>query len=181
MAHCSHLEILGQTARRMRSTRSFSPLRTRIPQTQQTPTAGEHTEADLLSITLVNALYYSVALTKIQIWAPSNPGPRYEVEDGLLGTFIGGFEGKKSGLNCMIRNGGVLFGAGGWAEMANVKKPGGGAGSTNLTVTGGGSGILAVQMNLFSNETVVFDGANANKAVESGVPGRQECGDAVPG
>lgn len=82
---------------------------------------GENVETDFLSITLINALYYSVALTEIQIWVPSNPYPRYEVEDGLLGTFIGGFEGKKSGLNCTIQDGGVVFGEGGWAEVANVR------------------------------------------------------------
>jgi hypothetical protein len=127
---------------------------------------GASTETDFLSITLVNALYYSVALTEIQIWVPSNPGPRYEVEDGLLGTFIGSFEGRKSGLNCTLQDGGVLFGPGGWAEVANVRKPGGGAGATNLTVIGGGNGTLTVQMNFLSKETVTFDGTDANKTVE---------------
>jgi len=131
-----------------------------------TPATGASIVTDFLSITLVNALYYSVALTEIQIWVPSNPGPRYEVEDGLLGTFIGGFEGKKSGLNCTIQDGGVLLRSGGWAEIANVKRPSGGVGATKLTVIGNGSGTLAVQLNFLSNETVTFDGANANKTVE---------------
>lgn len=116
------------------------------------PGTGVTAETNLLSITLINALYYSVALSEVQIWVPSSPGPRYEVEDGLLGTFIGGFEGKKPGLNYTIENAGVLFGSGGWVEVANVKNPGGGAGVANLTVIGSGSGTLAVQTNFLSNE-----------------------------
>jgi len=46
-----------------------------------------------------------------------------------------------------------------------VKRPG----LTNLTVIGGGSGTLAVQANFLSNETVVFDGTDANKTVELGL------------
>ena len=131
-----------------------------------TSSQGMITETDFLSITLLNRLYYSVAVTEIQIWVPSNLGPRYEAEDGLLGTFIGGFEGKKSGLNCMIQDGGVLLGEGRWVEIAGVRASRRGNGTKNLSVLDAGSGTLAVQMNFLSDVTVVFDGARANMTVE---------------
>ena len=84
----------------------------------------------------------------------------------MLGTFIGGFEGQKSGLNCTIQNGGVSIGAGGWAELANVRSEGGSAGLTNLTVIGGRIGTLSVQINFLTSSPVVFGSANTNVTVE---------------
>jgi hypothetical protein len=123
-------------------------------------------ETDYLSITLLNALYYSVAVSEIQIWVASNPGPRYEAEDALLGTFIGSFEGRKTGLNCTIEKNGVRFGEGGWAEIADVKMRGAGGGMGKLTVVGGGTGRLNVQMNFLGNRTVSFNGGDGNVTLE---------------
>jgi hypothetical protein len=134
-------------------------------QNATTPATGAWTQTDKLSITLTDALYYSIAIPEIQIWVPSNPGPRYEVEDGLLGTFIGGFEGRASGLNSTIVNGGVALGPGAWAELAGVKNEGGEAGLTNLTVVGGGSGTVEVQLNFLAKSTVSFAG-DGNMTIE---------------
>ena len=108
----------------------------------------------------MNKIYNAVAVSEIQIWAPENLGPRYEVEDGLAGTFLGGFVGKQSGLNNTVINGGVLLQQNGWVEVANVQAPGGQAGTFPLTVIGGNQGSLAVQMNFMpgSNQTVTFNG-----------------------
>jgi len=38
-----------------------------------------------------------------------NPGPRYEAEDGILGTLFGSFEGRKSARNATVLNGGVTL------------------------------------------------------------------------
>lgn len=130
-----------------------------------TPPTGTNIETDSLSITLVNQLHYAVAVGEIQIWAPATTGPRYEAEDGLLGTFIGGFEGRQSGLNCTIQDGGVLLGEGAWAEIADVRTSDNQGGLKNLTIVGGGSGSINVQMNFLTSTNVVFDGA-ANKSVE---------------
>lgn len=130
------------------------------------PATGIEVETDFISIALVNQLHYAVALSEIQIWVPATKGPRYEAEDGLLGTFIGGFQGKRSGLNCTIQDGGVLLGHGAWAELADVRTLDESGGVRNLTVVGGGSGSLAVQMNFLMKSIVVFDGSNANKTIE---------------
>ncbi|CZR59962.1 uncharacterized protein PAC_09857 [Phialocephala subalpina] len=131
-----------------------------------TPQTGIEVETDFLSITLVNQIHYAVAVSEVQIWVPATTGPRYEAEDGLLGTFIGGFEGKKSGLNCTIQDGGVLLGNGAWAEIADVRTSESSGGARNLTIVGGGNGILDVQMNFLTKSTVGFDGVNVNKTVE---------------
>jgi hypothetical protein len=133
-----------------------------------TPTTGTSIETDYLSITLVNALHYAVAVTEVQIWVPSAVGPRYEVEDGLLGTFIGGFEGRASGMNCTIQDNGVLLGTGGWAEIAGVEGPEGSGGKGSLTVIGSGIGTLRVQLNFLSSESVIFNAAagTVNQTIE---------------
>ncbi|KUJ12643.1 uncharacterized protein LY89DRAFT_673592 [Mollisia scopiformis] len=131
-----------------------------------TTATGIEIETDFLSITLVNEIHYAVAVSEIQIWVPATTGPRYEAEDGLLGTFIGGFEGKQSGLNCTIENGGVLLGDGAWAEIADVRASDDSGGSKNLTIIGGGSGTLAVQMNFLTNSTVVSGGVLANMTIK---------------
>ncbi|KAF2094936.1 Six-hairpin glycosidase [Rhizodiscina lignyota] len=125
--------------------------------------AGTIVETDNLQITVFNELMYAVAISEIQIWVPANTGPRYEAEDGLLGTFIGGFEGRGTGLNCTIDSGGVTIHEGGWAELAGVKSTVG-TGSGALTVIGKGSGSVVVQMNwLEKNATVAFDGVGVQQ------------------
>ena len=135
------------------------------PTNATTPSTGTNVTTDYLSIQVVNQLYYAVAISEIQIWVPANPGPRYEAEDGLLGTFIGSYEGRPSGLNDTIQDGGVLLGETGWAEIADVRTSNGQAGPTNLTVIGSGTGTLNVTMNFLTNTTVTFNGT-ANKTIE---------------
>ncbi len=92
-------------------------------------------------------------------------GPRYEVEDGLIGTFIGSFEGRPTGLNGTIEHGGVRLGDGGWVELADVRAADSSAGPTKMTVVGGGHGMVEVQMNYLTNHTLTFDGS-ANKTLD---------------
>lgn len=126
---------------------------------------GTLVETDNLHIVFTNQRMFAVAVPEIQIWVPPNEGPRYEAEDGLLGTFVGGFEGKALGLNCTIQGGGVVLGEGGWADIAGVKSLVG-TGTGTLDIIGGGTGTLAVRMNwLDSNVTVAFDG-NATKSID---------------
>lgn len=130
------------------------------PQNSTTPATGANITTDFIQIQLMNQIYNAVAVSEIQIWAPENLGPRYEVEDGLAGTFLGGFTGTQSGLNNTVENQGVLLQQNGWVEVANVQAPSGQAGTFPLTVVGGNSGTLAVQMNYLpgSNQTVTFNG-----------------------
>ena len=125
-----------------------------------TPATSANFTSDFIQIQLMNQIYNAVAVSEIQIWVPENLGPRYEAEDGLAGTFLGGFTGTQSGLNNTVRNGGVLLQQNGWVEIANVQAPGGQAGTFPMTVMGGNQGSLAVQMNFLpgSNQTVSFSG-----------------------
>jgi hypothetical protein len=138
------------------------------PNNITTPSTGFEIETDHIQITLWNQIHYAVAVSEIQIWVPTNPGPRYEVEDGLLGTFIGGFEGRRSGLNCSVGNGGVYIREGGWAELADVRTSTGKGGNGTLRVIGGGSGTVNVQMNFLQNSTVTFGGgANETRSANA--------------
>lgn len=149
------------------------------PKNATTAATGASVTTDFIQVTLMNQIYYAVALSEVQIWVPENLGPRYEAEDGLAGTFLGGFVGKQSGLNNSVYGGGVLLQQGGWVEIGNVVAPvstnssGAGLGwnatsgsarsegTYPLTVIGGGSGTLNVQLNFLpgSNQTVTFSGA----------------------
>ncbi|KUI58049.1 Beta-L-arabinobiosidase [Cytospora mali] len=119
---------------------------------------GSTVETDLLQVTLSDKLRYTTAVSEIQIWVPPNTGPRYEAEDGVMGTFIGSFEGRATGLNGTIENGGVTLGSDGWVELADVRREDGSAGSTTLTVIGGGTGSIVVQLNWLANQTATFSG-----------------------
>lgn len=124
-----------------------------------TSAEGTMVETDNLQITLFNERMYAVAISEIQIWVAANPGPRYEAEDGLIGTFIGGFEGRATGLNGTIEDGGVTLHQGGWAEIARVQSIVG-KGKGPLTVIGKGTGSVVVQMNwMETNQTVTFSGS----------------------
>lgn len=121
-------------------------------------------ETDNLLVTLSDKLRYTTAVSEIQLWVAPHPGPRYEAEDGVIGTFIGSFEGTPQGLNGTIEDGGVRLGAGGWVEIADVRRADGAAGVvTSLTVVGGGSsgsGTVEVQLNWLTNQTVTFSGSS---------------------
>jgi hypothetical protein len=130
-----------------------------------TPETGYEIETDFLQVTLSDKQRYTTAVTEIQIWVAPNMGPRYEAEDGLLGTFIGSFEGRATGFNGTIVNGGVRLGDGGWVELADVRTSDSSAGQISMTVIGGGHGTMELQMNWLTNHTLTFDGAD-NKTVE---------------
>ena len=124
-----------------------------------TPDTNYAVETDFLQVTLSDKLRYTTAVSEIQIWVPPQTGPRYEAADGLIGTFIGSYEGRMTGLNGTIENGGVSLGAGGWVELADVRRSDSSAGQTPLTVIGGGHGTVEVQVNWLKNHTVHFDGS----------------------
>ena len=129
-----------------------------------TPDTDYFVETDFLQVTLSDKLRYTTAVSEIQIWVEPQTGPRYEVEDGLIGTFIGSFEGRATGLNGTIENGGVSLGAGGWVELGDVRRADSSGGQTSLTVLGGGHGTVEVQLNWLKSQTVHFSGS-ANKSV----------------
>ena len=129
-----------------------------------TPDANYVVETDFLQVVLSDKLRYTTAVSEIQIWVEPTTGPRYEVEDGLIGTFIGSFEGRPLGLNGTIENGGVTLNAGAWVEMADVRRADNSAGPTELTVIGRGHGSVEVQLNYLKNQTVSFAG-KGNKTV----------------
>ena len=129
-----------------------------------TPDTDYVVETDFLQVTLSDKLMYTTAVSEIQVWVAPNMGPRYEAEDGLIGTFIGSFEGRPTGLNGTVENGGVSLGAGGWVELADVRRSDGSAGRTSLTVIGGGSGTVELQTNWLMKQTVAFSG-QANKTL----------------
>lgn len=131
-----------------------------------TPAAGVEIESDKLQITLNAQQDYAVAIGEVQIWVPPVTGPRWETEDGLIGTFIGGFSGRGTGLNGTVIDGGVEIGPGGWVEVAGVRTADGKAATANLTIVGGMSGTVEVGVNYLTNHTVSFDGTNADKTVE---------------
>lgn len=156
-----------------------APTNTSSTHNESTPAEGYITETDFLQVTLNTQRGYALALSEVQIWVPPSLGPRYEAEDGLLGTFIGAFEGRASGLNSSIVEGGVRLGSGGWVEVGGVFPPddlkqdvAGQGGMVNVTVIGGGNGTLEMGVNWLRNYTVTFEGG-AEKVVEvMMLPGR---------
>ncbi|KAK4955882.1 hypothetical protein LTR10_006821 [Elasticomyces elasticus] len=130
-----------------------------------TPNQDYTVETDFLQIILSDKLEYTTSVSEIQIWVAPNLGPRYEAEDGVIGTFIGSYEGRPSGLNGTIENGGVTLHGGAWVELSGVRTADGQAGRTQVTVVGGGNGTVDVMLNWMTNSTVTFSGA-ANKTVE---------------
>ncbi|KAI7089038.1 hypothetical protein KC356_g2729 [Hortaea werneckii] len=124
-------------------------------------------ETDHLQVTLSDRLRYTTAISEIQVWVAPEPGPRYEVEDGLLGAFIGGFQGEAVGMNGSFEEGGVRLGDGGWVELGDVRTRDGDAGRKELSVVGAGYGKVEVQVNWLRNYTVEFAvGGNASRSVE---------------
>lgn len=128
--------------------------------TDNSTTANENytVETDFLQVTLSDKLRYTTAVTEIQIWVAPSLGPRYEAEDGLIGTFIGSYEGRATGLNGTIENGGVTLHGGAWVELADVRTADSQAATTSLTIVGGGTGTVEVGLNWLVNQTVTFSG-----------------------
>ena len=126
------------------------------------------TTTDFLNVTVFSSIYRAIGISEIQIWVPSNPGPRYEAEDGLLGTLFGSFEGRKSGMNATIEDGGVTLtgnASSSWVELADVRSglgpSGAEAGMRNIMIIGYGYGNAIVGMNFLSNQTAQFTGGSA--------------------
>ena len=145
------------------------PAQSDAGQNETTPTtnpaaAYEH-ETDFLQLVVSDKLRLTSAISEIQLWVPPVPGPRYEAEDGLIGTFIGGWQGTHSGLNGTIEDGGVALNEGAWVEVANVRTADGMAGDATLRLIGGGQGIVEIGLNYLGNRTVEFDG-KGEKEVE---------------
>ncbi|KAI7504244.1 hypothetical protein KC367_g1145 [Hortaea werneckii] len=124
-------------------------------------------ETDHLQVTLSDRLRYTTAISEIQVWVSPERGPRYEAEDGLLGAFIGGFQGEAVGMNGTFEEGGVRLGEGGWVELGDVRTRDGEAGRKELSVIGTGYGKVEVQVNWLRNYTVEFAvGGNASRSAE---------------
>ena len=111
--------------------RNIVTLASRSPWTSSTGNALNTINVDngsvtsgFLNITVFGSIYHAVGILEIQIWVPSNPGPRYEAEDGIPGTLFGFFEGRKSSMNATIQNGGVTLrenASSSWVEIADVR------------------------------------------------------------
>lgn len=153
------------------NTLPFAPPTPNASDNTTTPSDNTSVTTDFLQVIISDKLRYTTAISEIQIWVPPSPGPRYEAEDGVIGTFIGYFEGRATGLNGTIVDGGVSLGQGGWVELADVRRPAIGdsayssGGLTSMTLIGGGTGTVEVQMNWLTNHTVMFSG-DANKTIE---------------
>ena len=130
-----------------------------------TPDSNYVVETDFLQVVVSDKLRWTTAITEIQIWVPPQTGPRYEAEDGVIGTFIGSYEGRATGLNGTIESGGVTLHSGAWVELSDVRRAAGDGGTTSLTVIGGGNGTVEVGVNWLTNTTVSFAGT-ANKTIE---------------
>ncbi|KAK8256672.1 Six-hairpin glycosidase-like protein [Phyllosticta capitalensis] len=149
--------------------------------------AGNAT-TDSLTITLWNQLHYAVALSEVQLWVPESASSsgvsqgeaaRYEAEDGLIGTFVGSFQGTAYGMNGSVTTRGsnnatgVTLNTDGWVEVAGVVVEARGQG--NLTVVGAGPGEVRVTVNwLGDGQVVSWDGDDAEEKTVSveWAPGR---------
>lgn len=128
---------------------------------------GYEVETDFLQVIVSDQDRFSTALSEIQIWTPPNLGPRWEAEDGLMGIFIGGFNGVQSGLNASVVDGGVELTRGGWVELAGVRRDDGGAGRSEVALLGGGNGTVNVMANYIGGGTnVTFDGGRVDRTIE---------------
>jgi hypothetical protein len=144
------------------------PVSAEQTQNATTPALGTEVNTDQLQIVVVGKRSLTAAFSELQIWVLSPTGPRYEVEDGLPGTFIGGFWGTPSGMNNTLilpaeddpLGGGVTMQEGSWVEVADVRSNTGSARkNATLTIVGAGSGTVEVQMNFLANSTANFDGS----------------------
>lgn len=135
-----------------------------------TPATGAEVETDTLVVQISGKRGFSFAVTEVQAWVPAVLGPRWEAEDGLLGTFVGGFEGTATGLNASIVDGGVQLGSGGWVEIAGVMASSSSSSSSSnhnattvsLVLVASGTGAVVVRVNWLVDYSVVFSGGAAN-------------------
>lgn len=136
------------------------------PNARNTIALNSTVTADTLSLYLVNAIHYGVGIVEVEIWVPTNPGPRYEAEDGIIGFSSGG---GSVGTNGTVVNGGVkLTGQGGdrgILEIADVRTQslGGNAGPANVTVLGYG-GPVTLGLNYLQNQTVAMPASQGGNA-----------------
>ncbi|KAK7542863.1 Six-hairpin glycosidase-like protein [Phyllosticta citribraziliensis] len=131
------------------------------------------TTTDLLTVTLWNQLHYAVALSEVQLWVPeaspdegeTQTTTRYEVEDGLVGAFVGSFQGTAYGINGTVTTlsnaTGVALRTDGWVEVAGVTSPSADAAGTGgtLSIVGAGPGAVRVRLNwVGEGQVVLWDG-----------------------
>lgn len=130
--------------------------------------AGEVT-TDAVALDFVIKTSRTYAISEVQIWVPEETGPRYEAEDALAGTFIGGFDGRFAGGNTSLvtpsglegeaaTDGGLVLGSEGWIEWGGVIAPENATG--DITVVGAGEGSIIVGLNFLRNVTVEFGGGS---------------------
>lgn len=132
-----------------------------------TPATGAEIVTDTLLITMSDKQGLSVALSEIQLWVPPQTGPRWEAEDGLIGTFVGFVD---YGLNGTIVNNGVeLYGAG-WVELGGVTTSSGLAETVNLVIIGTGPAEVTVRVNWLEEYTVTLSGTTEQNQTIAGVP-----------
>ena len=127
-------------------------------------TSSGSVTADTISLYLVNALHYAVAIVEVEVWVPANLGPTWHAADGIIGYYS---QGAGVNTNGSVEDGGVRLGQGGLVEVAGVRTAGGNAGTANVTVSGyGGNVVLGV--NFLQNMTVSLPSGNqaGNVSVE---------------
>lgn len=130
-----------------------------------TPATATEVETDFLQVTLNSKLRYAVAIPEIQIWVPPQLGPRFEVEDGVIGNFIGSFA-NPNGLNGTVVAGGVQLRERAWVELGGVRTASGNGGAAKLTVLGGQNGTVEVGVNWLKNQTVEFTADQQNVTLD---------------
>lgn len=130
---------------------------------------------DEISIVFTAKIRLTIAVSEVQIFVPAEPGPCFEAEDSLMGSFIGGFEGRFAGGNSSLvrpsynttmtnntsamTDGGVVLGDNAWIEWAGIPAPVNPIG--DIIVEGAGNGSIIVQVNFLRNTTVTFTGHSA--------------------
>lgn len=127
-----------------------TPWSTCLGNSRNTLSFNDSVTADTLSLYLVNALHYAVAIAEVEIWIPANTGPIWYAADGIIGYYS---QGNALNTNGTVEAGGVKLGEGGLVEVAGVRNANAGGGMANVTLSGfGGSVVLGA--NYLGNTTV---------------------------
>lgn len=122
--------------------------------------------ADTVSLYLVNALHYAVAVAEVEIWVPANTGPIWYAADGIIGYYS---QGNALNTNGTVVDGGVRLGQGGLVEVAGVRRADATGGIANVTVSGyGGDVVLGV--NYLGNTTVSLLGGSSENTTLGSTP-----------
>jgi hypothetical protein len=118
--------------------------------------------ANTISLYFMDAIHYSVAIVEVEIWVPANLGPRYEAEDGLVGFSQ---QGRSTGTNGTVEDGGIRLTPGGILEIADVRsqRQGSQSGRANLTLIGYGGEVM-VGLNYLQNVTAELPQSHAGNA-----------------